>query len=70
MDASTEKKTNVAQKAFVPWATSVHIPSGSILPERFGSTSAPVAASLVAPELNSESAPAPVVQHSGGLQQS
>jgi hypothetical protein len=55
METANNKVTNVHQTAFVTLVSSVRIAPVSILPERFESTSSPVQASLVLPELGSVS---------------
>lgn len=68
MGKQNEKVTNVGQQHFVTLVSSVQGPSGSIVPDRFGSISSPVATSLITPELGSLSTPQPVKQHTGESQ--
>ena len=65
MDPNTE--TNVEQTGFAPFINPVSV-SGSIMPERFTSTSCPVPVSIVSPDLNSVSGPQVLSQRADGMQ--
>jgi hypothetical protein len=62
METAKSEVTNVERKVFVAFVSSVRIDSGSIMPERFMSTSSPVRTSLLPPELVSVSCPQTAAQ--------
>lgn len=57
MSTHINELTNVKQEDYVPFISSVLPLEGSILPDRFTSTSGPVNTPLASPGFNSDSGP-------------